>query len=61
MPYSKWYVKKYHQIYELRKIVNSIINGKTDDLNKNLKLKANGLMENIKDKSTFSKLKEILK
>jgi hypothetical protein len=39
MPYSKWYVKKYHQIYELRKIVNSIINGKTDDLNKNLKLK----------------------
>jgi len=60
MPYSKWYIKKYHKTYELKKIVNAIIKDKIEDLNKNLKLKAKDLMENIKDKTTFVKLKDFL-
>jgi len=59
-PFSKWYIKKYHKIYELKKIINAIINDKIEDLNKNLKLKAKDLIENIKDKTTFPKLKEFL-
>ena len=60
MPYSKWYIKKYHKSYELKKIINAIIKDNIEKLNKNLKLKAKDLMENIKDKSTLVKLKEFI-
>lgn len=40
IPFSKWYVKKYHKIYNLHKIINAIFTKTVDDLNKNLKTQA---------------------
>jgi hypothetical protein len=49
LPFSKWYVKKYHKSYNWSKIINAIKSNTIDDLNKNLKSKAN----KIKDKISF--------
>ena len=37
-PYSKWYVKYYHDLYKYIKVINAIQNNDFDKLNKNLKL-----------------------
>jgi len=38
LPFSKWYVKFYHEVYKYAKIINAKINNDPDKLNKNLKL-----------------------
>jgi hypothetical protein len=38
LPFSKWYVKKYHENHKYLKIVKKITDESIDDLNKNLKL-----------------------
>lgn len=40
LPFSKWYVKMYHNIYEYEKIVNALEMNKIEELNKNLKSKS---------------------
>lgn len=40
IPFSKWYVKDYHKISDLSKIVEALIDNTEDKLNKNLKLVA---------------------
>lgn len=40
VPFTKWYVKMYHKMYEYRKILEAIENNTIDKLNKNLKCKA---------------------
>lgn len=49
LPFSKWYVKKYHKSYNWSTIINAIKTNTIDNLNKNLKSKAN----KIKDKLIF--------
>ena len=39
LPFSKWYVKKYHKSYNLSKIINAIKTNTIENLNKNLKTK----------------------
>jgi len=39
-PFTKWYIKMYHKIYEYNKIIDAIENETIDKLNKNLKCKA---------------------
>ena len=55
LPFSKWYVKKYHKSYNWSKIINAIITKTIENLNKNLKSKAN----KIKDKLIFCDLETI--
>ena len=38
IPFSKWYIKYYHDLYKYTKIIDAIQNDKIDKLNKNLKL-----------------------
>lgn len=40
VPFTKWYVKMYHKMYEINKIFNAIENDTINELNKNLKCKA---------------------
>ena len=40
IPFSKWYVKKYHKKYDMDEILTAIANITIDKLNKNLKTKA---------------------
>lgn len=40
IPFTKWYVKKYHESYKYTKIVEALIDDNINDLNKNLKYKA---------------------
>ncbi len=40
IPFSKWYVKMYHKIYQDKRILEAIIYSDTDNLDKNLKTKA---------------------
>ena len=40
LPFSKWYVKKYHKIYDMATIIVAIKNKKINKLHKNLKKKA---------------------
>ncbi len=40
IPFTKWYVKKYHSVYKYTKILESLIDGNINNLNKNLKSKA---------------------
>ena len=49
IPFTKWYVKMYHKIYQDKKIYDAIISGTTDKLNKNLKLKAEQIIRDIKN------------
>ena len=49
IPYSKWYIKKFHKIYEFNKMIIAIKNDTIDKLNKNLKLKAKTLVESLND------------
>ena len=44
IPFTKWYVKKYLIKYELGKIMAAIEKNEVDNLNKNLKTKANKLI-----------------
>jgi|688.fasta_scaffold190499_1 hypothetical protein len=47
LPFSKWYVKKYHKSYNWSKIINAIKTNTIDELNKNLKSKANKIKDKI--------------
>jgi len=47
IPFTKWYVKMYHKIYQDKKIYEAIISGTTEQLNKNLKLKAEQIIRDI--------------
>jgi hypothetical protein len=47
IPFTKWYVKMYHKIYQDKKIYEAIISGTTDKLNKNLKLKADQILRDL--------------
>jgi hypothetical protein len=47
LPFSKWYVKMYHKIYQDKKILEAVLNDKIDDLNKNLKCKALNIIKKI--------------
>jgi hypothetical protein len=40
IPFTKWYIKKYHYIYKYTKILKALIDGDISSLNKNLKSKA---------------------
>lgn len=51
IPFTKWYVKMYHKIYQDKKIYEAIISGTTDKLNKNLKLKAEQILRDLDDSS----------
>ena len=59
-PFSKWYIKNYSRLNEFKKIVNAIENNKIDSLNKNLKLKANELVEQLNNTKILNKIKELL-
>ena len=43
LPFSKWYVKMYHNKYEYNKIISAVTDDTIDDLNKNLKLKSKSI------------------
>ena len=43
LPFSKWYVKMYHSIYEYNKIIEAEENNKVNELNKNLKVKSKNI------------------
>ena len=47
IPFTKWYVKMYHKIYQDKKIYEAIISGTTENLDKNLKLKAEQIIRNM--------------
>jgi len=47
IPFTKWYVKMYHKIYQDKKIYDAIIAGTTEQLNKNLKLKAEQIIRDM--------------
>ena len=47
LPFSKWYVKKYHKSYNLSKIINAIKTDTIEELNKNLKSKANKMKNKL--------------
>jgi hypothetical protein len=47
IPFTKWYVKMYHKIYQDKKIYEAIIAGTTEQLNKNLKLKAEQIIRDM--------------
>jgi hypothetical protein len=59
-PYSKWYIKNYSKLNEFKKIIKAIENNKIDSLNKNLKLKAKELSEQIQNTKILNKIKELL-
>ena len=40
IPFTKWYVKKYHESYKNEKIIKAIECNKVNELNKNLKMKS---------------------
>jgi hypothetical protein len=40
IPFTKWYVKKYHGKYKYTKIINSLKDNTQEELNKNLKTKS---------------------
>jgi len=40
IPFTKWYVKKYHGKYKYTKIINAIKDNTQEELNKNLKTKS---------------------
>lgn len=42
-PFEKWYVKAYHKYYENTKVLDAVKNNDKSKLNKNLKLKTNGI------------------
>ncbi len=48
IPFSKWYVKKYHNIYDMNAILIAIKNDTVDELHKNLKTKAKKFIGKIK-------------
>ena len=52
IPFTKWYVKMYHKIYQDKKIYEAIISGTTEQLNKNLKLKAEQIIRDMETKMT---------
>jgi hypothetical protein len=41
VPFTKWYIKKYHKKYDMDKILTAIFNNTINELHKNLKSKAN--------------------
>ena len=45
IPFSKWYVKKYHKIYDMNTILTAIFNKTIDELNKNLKTRAKKILQ----------------
>ena len=49
VPFTKWYVKMYHEKYKLEKIMDAIYNNTIDELNKNLKSDANKIKNKIKN------------
>lgn len=49
VPFTKWYVKMYHKMYEYRKILEAIENDTIDKLNKNLKCKALSIQKYLID------------
>jgi hypothetical protein len=59
-PFSKWYIKNYSRLNEFKKIIKAIENDKIDSLNKNLKLKAKELSEQIQNTKILNKIKELL-
>jgi hypothetical protein len=44
IPFTKWYIKKYHQKYDMDTIITAITNGTVDQLHKNLKLKVKSFL-----------------
>ena len=40
LPFSKWYIKKYHKKYDMDQILSAILNDTIDELHKNLQKKA---------------------
>jgi len=47
IPYSKWYVKMYHKMYEDKKVYEAIIKNDVENLNKNLKSKAVQILKDL--------------
>ena len=47
IPFTKWYVKMYHKMYQDKKIYEAIISETTDKLNKNLKLRAEQILRDL--------------
>jgi hypothetical protein len=54
IPFTKWYVKMYHKIYQDKKIYEAIISGTTKQLNKNLKLKAEQILRDLNKECVFN-------
>jgi hypothetical protein len=50
VPFTKWYIKMYHKMYEYRKIIDAIENNTIDKLNKNLKCKALSIQKYLIEK-----------
>lgn len=48
-PFTKWYVKMYHKMYEYKKIFDAIENNSINKLNKNLKCKALVIQKSMRD------------
>ena len=48
IPFSKWYVKMYHKIYQDKKILNAILNDTVNKLDKNLKVMAKKIINRAK-------------
>jgi len=40
LPFSKWYIKKYHKKYDMDQILSAIYNNTVNKLHKNLKTRA---------------------
>lgn len=49
IPFTKWYIKMYHKIYQDKKILKAIISNDFNNLDKNLKTKANNILNKIKN------------
>jgi hypothetical protein len=47
IPFTKWYIKMYHKIYQDKKIYEAIISNTTEQLNKNLKTKAEQIIRDM--------------
>lgn len=47
IPFTKWYVKMYHKVYKDKKVYEAVISGTTDNLDKNLKLRAYQIIKDM--------------
>jgi len=59
-PFSKWYIKCYSRINELRKIIKAIDENNVESLNKNLKIKAKHILLDDNKNKILKQLKELL-